>query len=149
MQVAEDEESPRPRSWQDAARQPALRLHRTLSEHPNVVPLLAAQIPVGPNAMATRERSIATFLRFGFSARLAARAYTTIVQFVIGFAVLEPGSPGPADAAALARHYRRLDPEVYPNTVAVADALTSVPLEDEFLEGLQIILDGIDRARRR
>ena len=35
------------------------------------------------------------------------------------------------------------------HTFAVGHALTSVSLEDEFLEGLQIILDGIDRARQR
>lgn len=145
---AADEEEPAPRKWQDAARQTADRFHRALSQHPNVLPLLVAQIPVGPSAMAVREQSIAMLIRFGFSPRLAARAYTTIAQFVIGFAVLEPSSPGPAGAAALAEHYRHLDRELYPNTVAAADALTSVSLADEFLEGLQLVLDGIDRARR-
>lgn len=149
VEVSDDDSESPPRTWREATRRTALRFHRTLSEHPNAIPLLVAQIPVGPNAMASRERSMATFVEFGFSPSLAARAYTTIAQFVIGFAVLEPGSPDPVDAAALGGHYRHLDPNVYPHTVAVADALTSVPLEEEFLEGLQIILDGIDRARRR
>jgi AcrR family transcriptional regulator len=148
VQAAEEEEA-QPRNWQDAARQTAIRFQQTMSQHPNVLPLLVAQIPVGPSARAIREQSIATFLRFGLSPRLATRAYTTIAQFAIGFAVLEPGSPGPAEAAALREHYRHLDPERYPHTVAAADALTLVPLEDEFLDGLQIILDGIDRAHRR
>jgi hypothetical protein len=100
--------------------------------------------------MAVRERMISTLMRFGFSARLAARAYTTLAHYVIGFAVQQhaPGSPGPEDAAALGDYYRKLDPELYPSTVAAADALTAVSLEDEFLEGLQFVLDGIDRARR-
>lgn len=149
VQVSDDDPESPPRDWQEATRRIALRFHRTLSEHPKAVPLVVAQIPVGPNAMASRERSMATFIELGLSPRLAARAYTTIAQFVIGFAVLEPGSPDPADAAALGAHYRYLDPDQYPHTVAVADELTSVPLEKEFLEGLQIILDGIDRARRR
>ena len=37
----------------------------------------------------------------------------------------------------------------FPSTAAAADDLTRVPLEEEFLEGLQFILDGVDRARRR
>jgi AcrR family transcriptional regulator len=148
VQASEDEREPPARDWQSAARQTAVRFHRALSQHPNVVPLLIAQIPVGPSAMAVREQSIAAFARFGFSPRLAARAYTTIAQFVIGFAVLEPGSPTAADAAALGDHYRNLDPELYPHTIAAAEALTSVPPEHEFLEGLQIILNGIDRTRR-
>ena len=149
VQASDDDPGSRPRGWQEATRQTALRLHRTLSAHLNAIPLLVAQIPVGPNAMALRERSMAAFIQFGFSPRLAARAYTTIAQFVIGFAVLEPGALDPDGAAALAAHYRHLDPGVYPYTVAVADELTSAPLEEEFLEGLQIVLDGIDRARRR
>jgi AcrR family transcriptional regulator len=148
LQASDDEPEPL-RTWQEATRRVAVRFHRTLSKHPNAIPLLAAQIPVGPNAMAARERSMATFVEFGFSSRLAARAYTTIAQFVVGFAVLDPGSMDPAEAVALGAHYRHLDPDVYPHTVAVADELTSVPLEEEFLEGLEIILDGIDRARRR
>jgi len=37
--------------------------------------------------MALRERTIATFVRSGFSVPLAARAYTTLAHYVIGFAV--------------------------------------------------------------
>ena len=149
VQPAEEPEEDPTRTWQEAARDLALRFHRALSEHPNVLPLLVAQIPIGPNGLAVRERTIGMLVQFGFSPRLAARGYTTIAQYVIGFAVVEPGSPGPEEAAALGDYYRTLDPQVYPQTVAAADALTAIPLEDEFLEGLQFILDGIDRKRRR
>jgi len=37
--------------------------------------------------------------------------------------------------------------ETYPATVAAADELTGVPLDEEFRFGLQLILDGIERAR--
>ncbi|MEN9543748.1 MAG: hypothetical protein RLZZ598_581, partial [Pseudomonadota bacterium] len=45
-------------------------LYRVLQAHPGVVPLLMAQIPVGPNALAHRERAIAFLLANGFSAQL-------------------------------------------------------------------------------
>jgi hypothetical protein len=40
-----------------------------------------------------------------------------------------------------------ITPSMHARTVAAAADLTAVTLEDEFLEGLQFILDGIDRAR--
>jgi len=141
----------RPRTWRDAARHASLQLHRVLSDHPNAVPLLVTQVPIGPNGMAVRERTISTLLEFGFSRPLAARAYTALAHYVIGFAVQQhaPSAPGPEQAAALGEYYRGLDPKLYPHTVAAADDLTGVPLEDEFLEGLEFLIDGIERARRR
>jgi hypothetical protein len=125
-----------------------LQFHRVLSRHPNAVPLLVTQVPIGPHGMAVRERIIATLLKFGFSPQLAARAYTALAHYVIGFAVQHaPGAPGPEEAAALGEYYRGLDQELYPHTVAAADELTGVPLEDEFLDGLRFVIDGIDRAR--
>ena len=43
---------------------------------------------------------------------------------------------------------RPLDVQAYPATLAAADELKSVPLGDEFRFGLQLILDGIERARQ-
>ena len=150
--LAEVTEAPgdkRPQSWQDAARRIAMRFHRALSQHPNVLPLLAAQVPIGPNGLAVREQTIGTLVQLGLPPRLAARAYTTIAQYIVGFAALESNSPTAAHASAIASYYRELDTDTYPHTVAAADALTGTPLEDEFAEGLQLILDGIDRARRK
>jgi AcrR family transcriptional regulator len=140
----------RPRTWRDAARRYSVLFHRVLSEHPNVLPLLVTQVPVGPNGLAGRELSIATLMEFGFSPALAARAYTTLAHYVIGFAAqqLHPGAPGPREAADLGAYYRGLDPELYPATVAAVDDLTAVSVEEEFLEGLEFVIDGIDRARR-
>jgi AcrR family transcriptional regulator len=139
------------RTWQDAARERLVALHDALGEHPNVLPLLAADVPIGPNGLAIREDTITMLIAFGFSVGLAARAYTTLAHYVIGFAAQQhaPGAPGPRQAAELRDYYRGLDAERFPSTVSAADALTTVPLQTEFLEGLQFILDGIERAAGR
>ena len=139
-----------PSTWQEAARRASFGFRRLLSRHPNVLPLLVAQVPIGPNGLAARERMVAALVGYGFAPRLAARAYTTIAHYVVGFAVQQhaPGAPGPEDAAALGDYYRTLDPATYPYTVAASDALTAVSLDEEFAEGLEFILDGIDRALR-
>jgi AcrR family transcriptional regulator len=145
----ETKASDRPaRTWQDAARRRLVRLHEAPAEHPNLLPLLVAEVPIGPNGLAVREETIAEMTRFGFPTELAARAYTTLAHYVIGFAMQQhtPGAPGPRQAAQLRDYYRGLDPGRFPATVAAADALTTVPLEAEFREGLQFILDGIGYA---
>ncbi len=119
-----------------------------MSAHPNLLPLLASHVPIGPNGLAVREETIARLVAFGFPVELAARVYTTLGHYVIGFLVQQqaPDAPGPGHAVALRSYYRKLDPELYPFTVAAAEALTAVSPEDEFLEGLQFIFDGIDTA---
>ena len=121
-----------------------------LKDHPNALPLLVSQVPVGPNALAIRERSVAVLLACGFPLDLAARAYTAVAHYVVGFALQQhaPGAPQREDAAKLRDFYLALDANTYPATVAVADELTSVPLSEEFRFGLQLVLDGIERARK-
>jgi AcrR family transcriptional regulator len=141
-----DREAPAPTTGREALQALGNGYRSFLSAHPNVLPLLVAQLPVGPNALAIRERAIAALTRFGFSQQLAARAFTTLLQYVVGAALTQPGSPGPAESAVIRDYYRSLDAGTYPHVVAAAEALTSAAPDDEFRAGLEIVLDGIDRA---
>lgn len=53
-------------SWQQAWQEVARTMFGALSRHSNVAPLLAREVPIGPNAMALRERCIAVLLDSGF-----------------------------------------------------------------------------------
>jgi hypothetical protein len=105
---------------------------------------------VGPNALTNRERSLAVLIARGFSPDLAARAYTAVAHYVLGFALQQhaPRALQREDAARLRDFYRALDAESYPATVAAANELTGVPLDEEFRFGLQLVLDGIERTRK-
>src|SRR3954453_15676399 len=96
-----------------------------------------------------RERSLAALIERGFSRELAARAFTTLLQYVVGSAVTQAGSPALVEAAAIRDYYRSLDAAAFPHVAAAAEALTRTPLEAGFVEGLEIVLGGIDRIRRR
>jgi AcrR family transcriptional regulator len=137
------------RVWQHATARGASAFYEVLKGHPNALPLLVSQVPVGSNALINRERSMAVLLACGFPLDLAARAYTAVAHYVVGFALQQhaPGAPQPEDAAKLRDFYRALDANTYPATVAAADELTSVPLSEEFRFGLQLVLDGIELAR--
>ncbi len=133
-------------TWQDATRHRLLRLHEALSSRPRLLPLLAAEVPIGPNGLAAREDAIGELCGYGFEIDLAARVYTTLAHYTIGFAVQQhaPGAPTPAESSELRGYYSELDPDRFPHTRAAAHALTRVSTRDEFLEGLQFILDGIE-----
>jgi AcrR family transcriptional regulator len=133
-------------SWQQATRARLLELHEALSSRPKLLPLLAAEVPIGPNGLAAREAAITELVAYGFEIELAARVYTTLAHYTVGFAVQQhaPGAPTPAEATELRSYYRKLDAGRFPSTRAAAQALTGVSARDEFVEGLQFILDGIE-----
>ncbi len=138
-------------TWQHAIARGAGALYEVLKNHPNALPLLVSEVPVGPNALIIRERALAVLLAGGFPPDLAARAYTAVAHYVVGFALQQhsPRSPRPEDATRLRDFYRALDAETYPATVAAADELTNVAPDEEFRFGLQLLLDGIGRRSLR
>ncbi|MFD9304783.1 TetR/AcrR family transcriptional regulator [Streptomyces sp. NPDC060048] len=135
--------------WRAAVELAADALHRTLRRHPNALPLLVAQVPVGPNGLANRERTLGMLLGYGFTAPLAARAFTALGHYVVGFAIQQhgPGAPGPEEQPRLRDYYRSLDPAAYPATTTAADDLTGVTPDEEFRFGLRLLLDGLERAK--
>ncbi|MFD3503618.1 TetR/AcrR family transcriptional regulator [Streptomyces sp. NPDC058676] len=136
-------------SWREAVTVAAEAFYGTLCRHPHALSLLAAQVPVGPNGLRARERLITLFLSHGFPVGLAARAFTAIGHYVIGFAIQQhgPGTPRPEEQSQLRTYYNSLDPASYPATMAAADELTSVPLDEEFRFGLDLLLDGLEKVR--
>jgi AcrR family transcriptional regulator len=146
---AYDARAARPSTWREALERIAFAYRVFLDAHPNVLPLLVGRLPVGPHALAIRERSLAALTERGFSQELASRAFTTLLRYVVGSAVTQAGSPAPNEAAAIRDYYRSLDAAVYPHVVAAAEALTHTSRDAGFGEGLEIVLDGIDRTRRR
>ncbi|MFI7505067.1 TetR/AcrR family transcriptional regulator [Streptomyces sp. NPDC049687] len=136
-------------SWREAVTVSAGAFYGTLCRHPHAISLLAAQVPVGPNGLRARERLIRLFLSHGFSVALAARAFTAIGHYVIGFAIQQhgPGAPTPEDHLGLRDYYNSLDADAYPATIAASEELTSVPPDEEFQFGLDLLLDGLERIR--
>lgn len=134
--------------WQEACNAAAHSMFDALRRHQNVTPLLAGDVPIGPNALAARERMIAFLLANGFPPALAARTYATLARYIVGFAIQLTSTRGDVDDAGLSQVFHTLDPRQFPATVAVADSLP-VPWEDEFAFGLELIVDGLTQALAR
>jgi AcrR family transcriptional regulator len=128
--------------WQEACKTAAYVMFDVLRQHPNVAPLLGADVLIGPNAMAAREGLIAILLDNGFPPALAARSYATLARYILGFAIQLTGHRDDLDDAGLSHVFHNLDPHQFPATVKVAENLP-VPLDDEFAFGLELIIDGL------
>jgi AcrR family transcriptional regulator len=131
-------------TWQVKLTGSAEAMFRTLRQHPRVVPLFDGQIPLGPHALAGREAALGILLASGFPPEAAARAYTAVGHYIIGFAV-QLGSEltsGQTDNHEIREFYGSLDPAHFPATLASAPYLPS-SLDDEFCFGLQLIVDGL------
>ncbi|EGD41696.1 transcriptional regulator, TetR family [Nocardioidaceae bacterium Broad-1] len=131
--------------WENACRAMATWMFENLRRHPNVAPLLLAQVPTGPNALALREVALQVLLDAGFQPPVAIRCYATLARFVLGFAIQLNGE-GTEDAA-LAQAYRNPGDDSRPASAAVADFFP-VPLDDEFSFGLDLLVTGLAQLRR-
>jgi TetR/AcrR family transcriptional regulator, tetracycline repressor protein len=132
---------------QEACKTGAHTMFDALRRHPNVAPLLAEGVPIGPHALAAREALIAILLDNGFPPSLAARSYATLARYILGFAI-QLTVHSTAGHGELASVFHGLDPQLFPATLRVADHLP-VPLEDEFALGLELIVNGLGQLRRR
>lgn len=140
-----DMERLRAMSWQNAIKVVTQATFASLRKHANAAPLFFDHLPVGPNAMAQRERVIALLLDNGFPPKLAARLYATLAHYVLGFAAQLDGHAGTADTnrkVGSPTQFRELDGDLFPATATVAAHLP-VPLEDEFEFGLDLIIGGL------
>jgi AcrR family transcriptional regulator len=135
-------------TWQESCKAAAYTMFDVLRQHRNLAPLLAEDVPIGPNAMAVRERFIAILLDNGFPPALAARSYATLARYILGFAIQLTGPRGDPDDAGLTQVFHDLDPGQFPATAKVADSLP-VPLHDEFVFGLELIIDGLTQTLDR
>ncbi|WP_218040154.1 TetR/AcrR family transcriptional regulator [Actinomadura sp. WMMB 499] len=132
--------------WREAYGAIARDMFEVLSRHRNAAPLLVGEMALGPNAMALRERCLAILLDGGFPPGTAARAYTMLSRYVLGFAVQLAGASDRDGEAAASAAMRGADATLFPATAAVAGSLP-VPIEEEFAFGLELLLDGLDTLR--
>lgn len=139
-------------TWQEASLMGGNAFYRLLCKYPHIAPLLASQIPLGPNGLRLREDQIALLLASGFTPELAARAYVSIGHYVLGFAIQRHAAESTAERQArkdLERFFTKLDTQEFPATSRIATQLATLSTEEEFIFGLRLIIDGLELALQR
>ena len=154
--------------WQDQLRALAGRVRSAMHAHPNLVPLVAAEMPVSIlGALDYIEGLLAILRQAGFEGTELVHAYNNFNGGVLGWVVIELSDvPDSANAdsswpAGFRDELENLGPLKYPNISSVLPKLADrafmvrwhsgreKPLDESFAAFVDTLLLGFDRIRAR
>jgi AcrR family transcriptional regulator len=139
--------------WRTAMRQRAISVREVLSRHRWAIGLMESRVNAGPANLRHHDAVIGCLRGGGFSIELAAHAYSVLDSYIYGFAMTHLNLPfkTPDEVVDVAATMLAPFPEgAYPNLVEFITEHAAKPGYDfanEFEYGLDLILDGLERAR--
>ena len=139
--------------WKTAMRQRAVSARQVLSRHRWAIGLMESRSSPGPATLRHHDAVIGSLREAGFPVALAAHAFSVLDSYIYGFALQEASLPfeGGEETADLARMIMaRFTPEEYPHLAELTVEHVLQPgydYGDEFDFGLNLILDGLEKAR--
>jgi AcrR family transcriptional regulator len=142
-------------AWTDQLKLLAHRLRQVLEAHPGVAAILKTRDPLGPHSLALAEAFLAPLQTAGFGDRQAGLAFFLLVDYTIGFAVSSPATSvneqrvrDTAIRTQLHEFFRSLPPDRFPALVALGEHVWVDNRDQRFTAGLQVLVDGLEHARR-
>lgn len=138
--------------WKTAMRQRALSARDTLKRHPWAIALMESRSQPGPATLRHHDAVLGCLRAGGFSIPLAAHAYSLLDSYIYGFALQQASLPfqSPGETAGMAERFLRQFPsDDYPHLAELTLQHVLQPgydYADEFTYGLDLILDGLERA---
>jgi AcrR family transcriptional regulator len=141
--------------WKTAMRQRAISAREVLSRHRWAIGLMESRTRPGPANLRHHDAVIGTLRAAGFTIPMAAHAYSLVDSYIYGFALTQMNLPfdTSGEVAEVAQNMLQPFPlSEYPNLVEFITEHAMKPgydYGDEFVYGLDVILDGLERARKR
>lgn len=149
--AAEVAPAPEGMSWKATLRHVAVSIHDTLLRHPWAGVLWVSRQELMPARMAVMEQVLATLRHAEFPPELLDLAFHTVQNHVLGHALQAAtfGMTAEEVVAGGRQFLARLDVESYPEMAAHVRWHVESPADgdDAFTFGLDLILDGLERAR--
>jgi AcrR family transcriptional regulator len=139
--------------WKTAMRQRAISAREVLARHRWAIALMESRSTPGPATLQHHDAVIGCLRAASFSIAMAAHAYSVLDSYIYGFALQQASLPFRTSDAAVevADSIRRQFPaDAYPHLVELTVEHVLQPgydYADEFEFGLDLILDGLERAR--
>jgi AcrR family transcriptional regulator len=139
--------------WKTAMRERAVSARDVLHRHPWAIGLMESRATPGPATLRHHDAVIGCLRSAGFTIELAAHAFSAIDSYLYGFAMQELNLPfhTPEEAAEMAVTFLDQFPaEDYPHLAELTIEHVLLPgydYGDEFEFGLDLVLDGLERAR--
>ena len=138
--------------WRTAMRDRAISARAALVRHPWATPLMQSRTQPGPATLAHHDTVIGTLRAAGFSVGLTAHAFSAVDAYVYGFALQQRSLPFETleEAQEVGRQmFARMPAGAYPHLTELTVQHILQPgydYGDEFEYGLDLLLDGLDRA---
>jgi AcrR family transcriptional regulator len=139
--------------WRAAMRRRAISAREALRRHPWATGLMESRSTPGPANIRHHDTVLGILRNAGFSVELAAHAYSLLDAYIYGFALQEASLPfhTPEESVEVAQTIMAEFPaDEYPHLAEIATEHVLQPGYDygnEYLFGLDLILDGLARAR--
>ena len=139
--------------WEAAMRRRSVSAREALRRHPWAIGLMESRRSPGPANIRHHDAVLGVLRNAGFPVELAAHAYSLLDSYIYGFALQEASLPfhTPEETAEVAQEIMAAFPaDDYPHLAEIATEHVLQPGYDygnEFLYGLDLILDGLARAR--
>jgi AcrR family transcriptional regulator len=142
-------------AWTEQLKILATRLRQVLEAHPGVAGILKTRDPLGPHSLALAEAFLSPLQTAGFADREAGLAFFLLVDYTIGFTVSSPRTSvneqrvrDTAIRTQLHDFFRSLPPDRFPALVALGEHVWVDNRDQRFTAGLQVLVDGLEHARR-
>jgi len=138
--------------WRTAMRERAISARAALKRHPWATALMQSRTAPGQATLRHHDTVIGALRRAGFPVALTAHAFSAIDAYVYGFALQERSLPFETveQAEEVGRQmFARMPPGAFPHLVELTVEHILQPgydYGDEFEYGLDLVLDGLDRA---
>ena len=139
--------------WKAAMRRRAISVRAALSRHPWAVGLMESRLNPGPATLRHHDAVIGSLGQAGFSHEMTAHAYSLMDSYIYGFALQQKNLPfdTSTDPTTMAQGFLEQFPaDAYPHFAEFTVEHVMQPGYDygaEFEYGLDLILDGLERAR--
>jgi AcrR family transcriptional regulator len=134
--------------WKTAMRQRAVSAHEVLLAHPWAALQIMSHFNIGLGMTRYLDATLGRLREGGFSIEGALDAWHTLDSHIYGFTLQELGLPFDADEApqVSADVLGQLSAESYPHVVEVITHVMQSGRVEDFSFGLDLILDGLERA---
>ena len=140
--------------WRTAMRDRGISVRAALTRHPWATPLMQSRSTPGPATLRHHDTVIGSLRAAGFPVALVAHAFSALDSYIYGFAMQQRSLPfetGEETAELAAAIMAQFPAGQYPHFVELTVEHVLQPGYDygeEFEFGLDLILDGLERALR-
>jgi len=147
--------SPKPSQWKSAMRKRALSTRQMLLRHPWAATLIESRPDPGSERLDYYDSLIGMFRKAGFSLKHAPRCLLLLDSYIYGFALQEDSWPLDSqetmgDAARRYAENTTLENHRYLEELVTEYAMKNQYDPDaDFLFGLELILDGMEKYRKK